>query len=246
MSVPTSRNFTLVQFQDQTGAIMLITVSLGTKSLLGLSLLNFMDWYFYCRTNRQHLQLLLVVSILLNLFWSSIKTVDFFTLYAKHNTISFNIMDSLKSITGQLINPIAMFVMYLRAKILFYEYKHLMTVLRVLAYVVLLGGLGIAIGREWMAWQFRGTEDDVFGKLRVHLGIYLIIVSTSLQILLTFTFFVHLYWTMIGNSAMQKEKEDVLQGAGIQMVLIAFMTFFYFWFRPQFLRWPPNVLGTRN
>jgi hypothetical protein len=225
---------------------MLITVSLGIQTLSGLSLLNFMDWYFYCRGNRQHLQLLLAVSIFLNIFWSSVKSVDFFTLYAKHNTISFYILDSLKSITGQLINPIAMFVMYLRAKILFYEYKHLMTALRVLAYVVLIGGLAIAIAREWLAWEFRGTEDDVFGKIRVHLGIYLIIVSTTLQILLTFTFFVHLYWTMIGNSAMQKDKEDVLQGAGIQMTLIAIMTFFYFMFRPQFLRWPPNILGTWN
>jgi uncharacterized membrane protein YczE len=150
-------------------------------------------------------------------------------------------MDAVKSWMGQMINPIAMFTMFLRARVAFFDYPKLVWILQALAVIDLLGGIGIAITREFIAWNYRKRDEErIYGNLRTNLGIILIFYSVALQIICSAVFFVYLYQ----NSGIKSRYKRLvlLYQAGIQSAILLVCAILYAMYRGTPANWPTALL----
>jgi hypothetical protein len=150
-------------------------------------------------------------------------------------------MDAVKSFMGQLINPIAMFTMFLRAKTAFYDFPRAVLVLQVLSYGCLIGGVAIGITREFIAWNYKKKQEEIiYGNLRTNLGIGLIVYSVTLQILCSFLFFWHLYRNRSAKHS--KRIYGMMMEAGVQSSMLLGCAICYAVYRESPANWPTTLL----
>jgi hypothetical protein len=160
--------FSNAKFQDyMMGAIV-------TTLTLTITIVNIKDYVLHPNKSKP-MVLFILFSITVCFINSVIKTIEFVGL-----DIPLAV-DVLKSFCGQLINPLAMFAMYLRGQALF-SHRTVRIALGVVAYIGLLIGFVTPIIREYLSIRFPDSEDTVFNGLRSTVGIISNLYATLCQL----------------------------------------------------------------
>jgi hypothetical protein len=220
--------YTQNDFVDQSAVAGLLTLSICICISVGR------DWVEYCSHSRTILPIWILFANLFIFTYTIIKFTDGIQDLSK-------LMDAMKSWMGQMINPIAMFTMYLRARVAFFDYPKLVLILQILAVIDLLGGIGIAVTREFIAWNYKKREEEaVYGNLRTNLGIILIFYSVALQILCSAVFFVYLYQN--SGTKSRFKRLVLLYQAAIQSAFLLVCAILYAMYRASRANWPTTLL----
>ncbi|KAI8913433.1 hypothetical protein EDD86DRAFT_200535 [Gorgonomyces haynaldii] len=190
--------FTPDKFLDISAAI-----TIGSFNLV-MSCVNLKDALIH--TSRTTLMLVLRGLCVLCIVHSSIKIYDY--LVTGYPDLFPVWLDVIKSFLGQLINPVAMIMMFLRALALVRVEQYPYPVYASYAVVVItfLGGLGLTCYREYLNVTYASQADKVFGGVRTTAAIITNLTTIILELLFSIAFFYELYSKLLTSSDQEDKK----------------------------------------
>ncbi|KAI8913444.1 hypothetical protein EDD86DRAFT_200555 [Gorgonomyces haynaldii] len=196
---------------------LVVAMSIVTFNLV-LSFVNLKDWLIQCSSKNTSLTHGLLCLILVCIVHSTIRVID---LYLTNDFFPLW-LDVLKSFLGQLINPLAMVIMFVRALALMQKEKYRRW--RMVAYcatgIVLFFGFAMTIYREYLHIAYQPDEDKIFGGLRTVLATITNTSSIVLELVFTSCFFYELYQGLLGLGNDETGKRIMIANAIFEGLVI--------------------------